>query len=75
MNKLERLKKLKKDVADADVAFASLYTASCNMSDVLVAYLDARDAKKALDDYLASFSDQLELDLQALDDDLEEQGE
>ena len=50
MSKLERLKK---DVADAEAAFCRAdVLASCTISDVIVAYVDARDAKKALDDYL-----------------------
>ena len=52
MSKLERLKK---DVAEAEAAFCRadvLCWSSSTMIDIIVAYVDARDAKKALDDYL-----------------------
>ena len=67
MNKLERLKK---DVADAEAAYAAI-------SEVLA------ESDFYSKDHQLIFSamgrlaaeDQLELDLKALDDDLEEQGE
>ena len=52
---MTELERLKKDVAEAEAAFCRadvLCWSSSTMIDVIVAYVDARDAKKALDDYL-----------------------
>jgi hypothetical protein len=57
MSKLERLKK---DVADAEAALCRadvLGWSSSTMIDISVAYIDARDAKKALTEYLEEASE------------------
>ena len=52
---MTELERLKKDVAEAEAAFCRadvLCWSSSTMIDVIVAYVDARDAKKALNEYL-----------------------
>ena len=52
---MSKLEQLLKDFAEAEAAFCRadvLCWSSSTMIDVIVAYVDARDAKKALNEYL-----------------------
>ena len=57
---MTELERLKKDVAEAEAAFCRadvLCWSSSTMIDIIVAYVEARDAKKALTEYLEEASE------------------
>mgnify|MGYP003661258109 CR=1 FL=1 len=57
---MSKLEQLRKDVADAEAVFCRadvLCWSSSTMIDIIVAYVEARDAKKALTEYLEEASE------------------